>query len=143
MSNYMVSVYITNSGNCNFAYISGLCYFTKTPEQAMAGVLTIPVSSYYTKPVKPGYRIPQSGMYLFAQGSEDPVKTNPYAPNFRAYIEQEGLGSVTEISANNPLHNGKVGILYVWVINREACEAWWKKHVGNKKDVDAVKKEVK
>lgn len=121
----------TPSGNCNFNYLTGLYYHKDTPELAMASVLTIPPNPYPQPktPVPPAYHKPSCGMYLFAQDSDSDVKTNPYGPNFKAYIEKEGLGTVTEIAANNPLHGCRVGILYVWKINQEACANWWNQNV--------------
>lgn len=138
-------VAIQCSGNCNFSYITGLSY-GDTPESAMAQVLSLPKDPWTPQKtgVAPGYKAPTCGMYLFAQGSEDNTKTKPYAPAFKAYIESEGLGTVTEHPAKNPLHGWKLGILYVWTVNHEACAAWWKKHVQEPYQKGlTIKKEVK
>src|SRR4051812_47893008 len=141
---------INASGNCNFAYVTGLRTYLDCPEQAMADLLTVPKSSYYwSSPAqadksKPTYRAPANGMYLFAQGSEDSIKTNPYAHTFMAFIEFNELGAVFEIPpVANPAHNNKPGILFVWAIDHAACKAWWKKNVldvATKKD--KIKDEV-
>lgn len=141
---------IQASGNCNFAYVTGLRNYTGVPQDAMAELLTTPHNhySYYSTVAKPAgpptFRKPMNGFYLFAQGSEDNTKNDPYAPDFKAFIEREGLGEVHAHTAKNPQHSGKTGILYVWTINHDACATWWKKNVQakHKKSAD-IKKEIK
>lgn len=151
----MAFITVTGSGNCNFAYITGLQAHLKAPEVAMAEVLTARTDYYgYQKPkdAKPEYKTPAGGMFLFAQGSEDSVRTKPYAPQFKKFIEESSLGIVHELPpVKNPLHNNKVGILFVWIIDHEACRVWWHTNVLAKweaaqavsKDKDKIKKEVK
>ena len=119
------------SGNCNFQYLSGLRPNLNKPELSMEETLTVRRDYYYGKPKDvPLYNAPQGGMYLFAQGSEDSVKSKPYGPQFKKYIEDNGLGKVYEIDpVPNPQHNNRVGILFVWIINHEACRVWWHANV--------------
>jgi hypothetical protein len=120
---------IVQSGNCNFAYITHLR--GSTAEESMKSVFSaVPVYGM-SKDVCPPYRPPTQGMFLFAQGSEDPVKTDPYAPKFKQYIETHGLGTVFEHPpVPNPQHANKPGILFVWIVNRDACHQWYLEHVA-------------
>lgn len=91
----------------------------------MLDLLTVP-RSIYSKPYTPDtYRKPSAGMYLFAQESDEKTDNIPYGPQFRAFIESNGLGEVTSHVAKNPLHYNRTGILYVWIINQDACSKWW------------------
>jgi hypothetical protein len=131
--------YIQASANCNFNYIEGLSGYEGKAENAMKIVLSQPNDSYsqynyttdrYEVPGKtPTYRDPNCGLYLFAQGSEHSAKTKPYAPDFKKFIEENGLGTVSEHPAANPRHNNKIGILFVWVIDHAACKKWFQKNV--------------
>jgi hypothetical protein len=130
-------IIITSSGNCNFAYLTGLRH-SDTPELAMREALTNPTDNGYGvfAPKKadpePMYRTPSHGMYLFAQGSDDPVAERPYAPSFKTYIEEQGLGTVHEMPpVPNRMHGNQPGILFIWIINHEACAKWWMEKVGN------------
>jgi len=119
------------SGNCNFAYVTYLNGYTA--EASMKSVLTVPAGYSYSVTGElrpPTYRNPTCGMYLFAQGSDDPVATNPYAPKFKEYIEKHELGKVIEHPpVPNPMHSGKPGILFVWIIDHTACYNWFMEHV--------------
>jgi hypothetical protein len=123
------------SGNCNFSYVTGLSIYKLNMRRALEHTLTYKHLSPWNKkdPEKPPtYNPPQCGMYLFAQGSEDSVDTNPYAPLFKQVIEQEKLGTVIELPpVPNPMHNNKAGILFVWLIDHAECKAWWKVNVLN------------
>lgn len=124
-------------GNCNITYIDGLrSYNYKDMAPAMKDLLTAPSYGNYgfDKPAKskPTFYQLTQGIILFAQGSEDSIKTNPYAHAFKKFIEDNGLGVVTETPpAPNPGHNRKPGYLFAWVLNPYAMRNWWDKHVGN------------
>ena len=136
------TISISASGNCNFSYITGLSYGYEPTEAGMRKVLfhtlTTPEYRYdrygqASVKTKPTYRAPSGGIYLFAQGSEDPVSTKPYAHNFKKVIEVEKLGQVIECPpAPNPRHGGKPGILFIWIIDHKACAAWWAKQLKKK-----------
>ena len=136
---------IDPSGNCNFAYISGLRAYLDDMPSAMAYVLTTP-PDYYSrnKSGLPTYRQPFNGMYLFAQGSEDPVKDRPYAHRFKAFIEENKLGEVHELPpVPNPQHANKKGILFVWILDHKACAKWWNENVLKPhKSNEKIRKEV-
>ena len=129
-------VYIRSSGNCNWTYIDNLSFYRPYSldemEKALFDTLSTRASAGYdmlkhVPVVSYTYKKPTGGMMLFAQGSEDPAGEKPYGPNFKAAIEKHGLGSVTEIGpVPNPMHAGKIGILYVWIVDHAACQAWWK-----------------
>jgi len=120
-----MALIITNSGNCNFKYVTGLDGRQDDIPAAMLELLTWP-KDYYSKPTdKPKFRKPDCGMYLFAQGSDVKTETAPYGPRFKQFIEDNQLGEVTAHVAQNPLHNGRTGILYVWIINQAAIAKWW------------------
>ncbi len=127
--------YIYQSQNCNFSYIEALS--NDNPEYNLIQILTKP--PVWNAPVNPNapkeYKPPTCGMFLFAQGSEHPVDLQPYAPNFKKYIESEKLGTVIELPpVPNRLHNDKPGILFVWIIDHDALANWWKsKHKKTKK----------
>lgn len=128
---------ITSSGNCNFAYLSGLRHYS-TPDEALRVALTEPQDNGYgvfapkNADPEPRYRTPSPGMYLFAQGSDDPVTEKPYAPAFKAYVEEQGLGTVHEMPpVPNRMHGNAPGILFIWIINHAACAKWWIANVGN------------
>jgi hypothetical protein len=104
---------------------------------AMREVLTMPAMSCnsWGRPLPsgaadarhPAYNKPYGGLYLFAQGSED--KLNPYAFQFKDYIHEQKLGTVTWVEAENPAHQNKIGVLFIWKIDQDACRAWWTEHV--------------
>ena len=148
----MAYIQVTNSGNCNFAYVTGLGSHDCNPYEMMKELLTVPRNAYgywasgkVIKEPSPNYREPQGGMYLFAQGSEDPVSLRPYAPKFKEYIEEHKLGTVIECPpVPNPLHYGKIGILFVWIIDHKACRDWWSNYVMTPwKKEQEMKKEVR
>lgn len=116
------------SGNCNFQYISGLrAYYANEMGDVVKQVFTMPKSPY-TKELK--FRNPQCAFLIFAQGSEDPIKTRPYGPKLKAYIEEHGLGTVWESEPGpNPLHNNKPGIMFVWQLDYDSIKRWWNKNV--------------
>lgn len=120
--------------NCNMSYVTGLaCYPKQDMVKALQHILTVKVFRNWDarNDVRaPEYNKPQSGVYLFAQGSEDNVETRPYGPKLKQLIEDEGLGTVVDSGpAPNPYHRNKPGIVYVWAVNTKACKRWWDKHV--------------
>lgn len=123
----MIQIYTT--ANCNFSYITGLSQYVGKAKEAMAEVLTKPKSYHHKAGDPPTIRIPNCGFYLFAQSSEGKTADNPYCPQFEALIRDENLGPVVQHDAKNPLHGMKVGSLYVWIPDKEALQAWWKKNV--------------
>lgn len=129
---------VTNSGNCNFQYISGLMNYGVDSAAAMKDLLIKP-KGYYEKEDDPiQLRLPLGAFYLFAQDSDNPTADNPYGPSFKKYIEDNGLGKVFEHTASNPAHGGRYGTLYVWELDRKAIEKWWATN-GPKKVPNASK----
>lgn len=132
------------SGNCNFVYVSGLRSYLGQAELAVMHLLTCKPNrydpygyGYNPKPTSlspedkpPVYQTPQYSMYLFAQGSEDPVKSRPYAPQLMEVINEHKLGTVIDCGPSpNFMHNKKPGILYVWKLDVDACKTWWEERV--------------
>lgn len=113
------------SGNCNFQYFTGLRNYEKNSEMALFHALsraTVDLDGY---PNGYAYRKPESGMYLFARDSDSELT---YARGLADLINSLELGVASEHIAKNPRHNNRNGILYVWIINTEACEKWWKEN---------------
>lgn len=144
-------VYFLASGNCNFAYATGIREYVGRPEVAIGHMLTVSAATFtrLDNRVIPElrYNKPHNGIYLFAQGSKDPVSTRPYAKQLAAAIKYYGLGKVVEIGpVLNPQHTNRPGWLYVWHINEPACRKWWTHNVLNQKRLLSsmlVKKEKK
>src|SRR5258705_553847 len=109
---------IHNSMNCNFQYVTGLSTYRLNMRKALRDILTGAVVPYYgfgnpPKAKIPVHRKPQGGMYIFAQGSEDSIKTRPYGPKLKSLIEELKLGTVLETGlVPNPLHQYKPGMLF-------------------------------
>lgn len=127
---------IRASGNCNFSYIDSLGLHYNKPYEALMSILTTDQAPQWGDPpgkkYEKAFRKPSGGMFIFAQGSED-FKTKHYASQFAKQVTDAGLGKVVEIEpVPNPLHSGKMGQLYVWIIDHKACEAWWKKETTPK-----------
>lgn len=117
------------TGNCNFQYITNLRFEYPKMRAALRQLFTGPENRFAAEG-KPRFLKPTCGMYLFAQGSDDSVKTRPYAHRFKTLIEKFKLGEVIEIQpVANPLHNNRKGILFVWIIDHKACAAWWRKEM--------------
>lgn len=122
------------TGNCNFGYVDGLRGYKDKPDEFLQQVLSQPKTyDYATNSYKTGpliYKTISSGMLMFAHGSEDKQDENPYAANFKKYLEEQQLGQVIQLPpVPNPLHMNKVGIVYVWIVNHAACYAWWQKRM--------------
>lgn len=128
---------IQSTGNCNFSYINHLRYWVNDPEGAMKHVLSQPNSGGYdmwgNKPKvepPPYYRPPAGGMFLFAHGSDDDREKLPYARQFAEYIIEHKLGKLMETGpVPNPLHYNRAGVLYIWIVDHQACKLWWKEKV--------------
>lgn len=112
----------TAFGNCNVTYIGGVALYKDKPKEALHDALSIYINN------KAMYRDPYP-ITIFTQGSEHDIVQNPYARQIKKFIEQEGLGTITEIGpVPSPLHQNKPTYLFVWVTDRAACRAWWKKN---------------
>lgn len=127
---------IQPSGNCNFSYVTHLKSYG--PDNMRLALFHIFTNKYQSlnfdwngnakpaAPQKPVYQAPAGGMFLFAQGSDDSPRINPYARNLQELIEELGLGQVIKCpGAPNPLHGGNKGVLYVWIIDHTAARTWW------------------
>jgi hypothetical protein len=134
------TIYRGSSGNCNFQYLSGLAAYLNKPNVALVHILTTPAkdegryayANVAYMGAEPKYAGTAYAMYLFAQGSEDPIKLRPYGPQLKETIEANGLGQVMDCGpAPNLMHNKKPGVLYVWKIDHAACAKWWDVNVHN------------
>lgn len=141
----------SNSGNCNFQYLSGLRWYLGKPLTALVHILTAPHRGRATygaieasNGTEPKYEGVAYAMYLFAQGSEDSITLKPYGPQLKEVIEAAGLGVVMDCGpAPNLMHNKKPGVLYVWKIDHAATKKWWEVNVHGewKKREEAFKLE--
>ena len=135
---FLNCIQITGSGNCNFAYVTGVRTYGYTEiglhtalQHLFTGVHpSYSWSSVPPKDSKPAWRGINCGAYIFAQGSEDNIVVNPYAPNLAELIIKLGLGEITKVGPiPNSLHMMKPGYMFIWVIDHKACLAWWQANV--------------
>jgi hypothetical protein len=150
------TITIAGSGNCNFAYLTGLAnYSAERSELALKHALTGPITKHdsWGRPLAtfaaPEPRYLPYGMLLFAQGSTTPISENPYAPRFMQEILKAGLGKVIEHEpVPNIVHGGMPGVLFVWIINHTARRIWWEVNVrqahaaAERNTLSTIKKEI-
>lgn len=62
-------------------------------------------------------------------GTYDGYRTT-YAPEFAAFIREEGLGTVVETpeTVNEAFHPGHACQAWLWTINQNAIKEWWKRN---------------
>jgi hypothetical protein len=133
MNNVMVHIQRTASGNCNFEYLTGLySYWPDRLELALFSAFCNTIVDQWSfgkslpAPSRMVYQNPTSAMMLFAQDSDSDIETRGYGPKFQQILEENGLGKVWRSwPAPNPRHNNRPGVLFVWLIDREALNLWW------------------
>lgn len=129
-------IVLTPSGNCNFAYLSGLRnYKHENMLPAMKHALSSPdtgiKNSWSGTYVPVAYRSSYAGMWLFAQESNDEtLRTNPYGPAFADLIEKLRLGQVIRLpGVPNVQHHNMKGYVFAWIRDTKASNAWWIENV--------------
>lgn len=145
LSDYPVTRY--PSGNCNFAYINNLRYYTNRPELALKSLTTYAnngLDPWSTKKKNPQFHPPSGGMWLFAQGSDDNYEKTPYARQFADYILANGLGRIVETGpVPNPAHGNRSGYLFIWIVNQAALHNWWRANVLEAFEAEEIAKSKK
>jgi hypothetical protein len=138
-------------GNCNMVYVSSLNGYGSSEEDMFIALKDIVKRnnrfnpSPFAKKVKTAakYSRPNEAIYIFAQGSEHPVGTRPYAHTLMTLIHRYKLGKVVATGpAKNALHGNKPGYGFLWQLDKDAMAKFYDKYiVKGTRYVRAKKKE--
>lgn len=149
-------MYMTGTGNCNVAIWDGLSTFSPYTKERSLDALWDMTTTYAEDFGFPSnayggfgrivggraeHKTPMNGIWLFAQGSEHAITTQPYGPNLKQLIEELQLGKVIESGpAPNPYHQRKPGVLYMWVIDHTAVKRWWEEEHKRRLTIESGEK---